>query len=264
MPGSPGFITVEIVMFFGLGFLLAMLLMLAFMPAVHRRAVRLTKRKYELVPLEQKEMHAEKDRLRADFAMSTRKLENDIDKMQRQAAAHFTDIARKSESIAQLREALDARDALIAQLQKQNTQTATAGGASELHALKIEAAAKTAALQAADQRIVALMDEINSLTAALHRRVQVYDSQQHEIMALTSQNDALRKELAALKQPQRRSPSIPSPALVPPPHPADIRVPESEEDGDVIRRALEAIQASGANGHSNGWTSSHGAVPFGH
>ena len=53
MLGSPGFITVEIVMFFGLGFLLAILLMLAFMPAVHRRAVRLTKRKYEPVPLEQ-------------------------------------------------------------------------------------------------------------------------------------------------------------------------------------------------------------------
>jgi hypothetical protein len=267
MPVSSDVITVEIVMFFGLGFLLAILLMLAFMPAVHRRAVRLTKRKYEPVPLEQKEMHAEKDRLRADFAMSTRKLENEIDKMQRQAAAHFIDIARKSESITQLKETLDARDTLIAQLQKRNPRTAATGSGddSELHALKIDAAAKTAALQAADQRIVALMAEVDSLTAALQRRVQVYDSQQHEIMALTSQNDALRKELAALAQPAQRHPlSMPSPALVPASHLADIRVPDAEEDGDVIRRALEAIQASGANGHSNGWTSSHGAVPFGH
>ena len=119
MLGSPGFITVEIVMFFGLGFLLAILLMLAFMPAVHRRAVRLTKRKYEPVPLEQKEMHAEKDRLRADFAMSTRKLEHDIDKMQRKAAAHFTDLARKNpKAIAQLKETLDTRDTLIARVAK--------------------------------------------------------------------------------------------------------------------------------------------------
>jgi hypothetical protein len=265
MLGSPGFITVEIVMFFGLGFLLAILVMLAFMPAVHRRAVRLTKRKYEPIPLEQKEMHAEKDRLRADFAMSTRKLEHDIDKMQRQAAAHFTDIARKSESIAQLKETLDARDTLIAQLQKQNVQIATTsrGGDTELHALKIEVAGKTAALQAADARIAALMAEINSLTAALDRRAQVYNSQQHEIMALTSQSDVLRKELAALaEKPAPRQPaSMPSPALVPAPRPANIRVPESKEDGDVIRRALEAIQASGA---TNGWTSSNGAVPFGH
>ena len=87
---SPPFIAVETVMFFGLGFPLALLVMLAFMPAVHQRAVRLTRRKFEPVPLEQKEMHAERDRLRADFAMSTRKLEHDIDHMQRKAAAHLT------------------------------------------------------------------------------------------------------------------------------------------------------------------------------
>src|SRR4051812_35337743 len=182
MIGSPGFITVEIVMFFGFGFLLAMLLMLAFMPAVHRRAVRLTKRKYAPVPLEQKEMHAEKDRLRADFAMSTRKLEHDIDKMQQKAVEHFTEIARKNEAIVALKETLDARDTLIAQLQDQNAQTVAAasrGSEAETAAHRNEIAAKTAALQAADARISALMTEINSLTAALHRRVQVYDSQQH-------------------------------------------------------------------------------------
>ena len=65
MMGNPGFVTVETVMVFGLGFLVALLLMLAVMPAVHERAVRLTRRKYDPVPLSEKEMHAAKDRLRA-------------------------------------------------------------------------------------------------------------------------------------------------------------------------------------------------------
>jgi len=229
MLGNPGFITVETVMFFGLGFLLALLLMLAFMPAVHQRAVRLTRRKYDPVPLSVKEMQAEKDRLRADFAMSTRKLEHDIDQMQHKTAAHFTDLARKAETIAQLRETHDARDTLIAQLQSQNT----------------------------------------TLTA-LDRRIHVYDSQQHEIMALTSQSDALRMQLAALARPAQHQPS---PGLVPAAEHIENRTVVSNGDGDVIRRALEAIQANGqghglGNGHSmpHGWISppSNGAVPFGH
>ncbi len=301
MIGSPGFITVEIVMFFGLGFLLAILLMLAFMPAVHRRAERLTKRKYEPVPLEQKEMHAEKDRLRADFAMSTRKLENDIDKMQRKAAAQFIDLARKSESIAQLKETLDTRDTLIAELQKQNAQIATSGRGSnsELHTLKTEVAAKTAALQAANQRIVALLTEVNGLNAALSERAGIYDTQRREIAALTQQIEVLRRELEALSRPASGQPAapLPAPALrqpapeapqpaprhpVPMPSPApaqalqaqalqaqasqaiEIRLRETSEDGDVIRRALEAIEASGIHAHSEEWTNSRGAIPFGH
>jgi hypothetical protein len=265
LASSPGFITVETVMFFGLGFLIAVLLMLAFMPAVHDRAVRLTRRKYQPVPLEQKEMHAEKDRLRADFAMSTRKLEHEIDKMQRKAAAQFTEIARRNDTIAQLRETLDARDTLIAQLQAHDPQAALAGGGidSGLQALKADHAAKTGALNDANQRIVTLMAEVAALTAALDRRIHLYDTQQHEIMTLTGQSDVLRMQLAALAP----VPHQPSPAFVPAER-GEIRV-ETGADGDVIRRALEAIAANGeGNGHSmpGGWISapSHGAVPFGH
>lgn len=270
MAGNPDFITVETVMFFGLGFLLAALLMLAFMPAVHQRAVRLTRRKYEPVPLEQKEMRAEKDRLRADFAMSTRKLEHDIDQMQQKAAAHFTDLARKTETIAQLKETLDARDTLIAQLQDQNAQMAAGQNTEgELHALRTENTAKTAALHEANQRIAALMSEIGALTTALDRRIRVYDAQQHEIMMLTGQSDVLRMQLEALATPERR----PAPGLVAQPARAENRMAAPNGEGDVIRRALDAIETNGqGNGPGNGhampksWISppSNGAVPFGH
>jgi hypothetical protein len=255
MLGNPDFITVEIVMFFGLGFLLAALLMLAFMPAVHERAVRLTRRKYDPVPLSEKEMHAEKDRLRADFAISTRKLEHDIDCMQRNTAAQFTELARRADTITQLKETLDARDTLIAELQSQTGRMATVHSATEgeLHAPKIENIAKAQALHEANQRIAALMSEIGALTAALNRRIHVYDTQQHEIMTLTSQSDVLRMQLEALAHPVHHSPAL-VPAVE---HTSNGRA-APHGDSDVIRRALEAIQGNGHIAPSNG------AVPFGH
>ena len=277
MIGNPDYIAVETVMFFGLGFLLAMLMMLAFMPAVHERAVRLTRRKYDPVPLSEKEMHAAKDRLRADFAMSTHKLEQTIEEMQQKVAAHGTDLARKAETITQLKETLDARDAIIAQLQDDAARSAASGQSADgaMAAPKSDNAAKAAALQDANQRIAALMSEVSALTAALDRRIHVYDTQQQEIMALTGQNDALRMQLLALVPPVQRLARGFAPAAEagkngkatnPAPQLAPALAPNGE--GDVLRRALEAIQAETGNGHfaPNAWISapSNGAVPFGH
>jgi hypothetical protein len=283
---SPPFIAVETVMFFGLGFLLAVLLMLAFIPAVHQRAVRLTRRKYQPVPLEQKEMHAEKDRLRADFAMSTRKLENDIDNMQRKAAAQFVEIARRSDTIAQLKRTLDERDALVAQLQGQNgqllgqnTQLADAGQSTDgaLQALRIDNITKTAALRDANARIATLVTEVERLTAAINRHVGDVNTQQQEISALSRKNGLLQQQLEAIEN-ARAIEVRPTPPRAPAPQPmpapafattapkplAERRV--ANDDGDVIRRALEAIEADGAGNGDGGWMlpPSRGAVPFGH
>ena len=121
------------------------------------------------------------------------------------------------------------------------------------------------------------MSEIAALTAALDKRIRVYDTQQHEIAMLSGQSDVLRMQLAALSRPET-------------PAPSPVRVQaeragnghawpngngrhESQHDGEgnVIRRALEAIEANGqGNGlgqsmpHSWATAPSHGAVPFGH
>ena len=284
---SPPFIAVETVMFFGLGFLLAVLLMLAFIPAVHQRAVRLTRRKYQPVPLEQKEMHAEKDRLRADFAMSTRKLENDIDNMQRKAAAQFVEIARRSDTIAQLKRTLDERDALVAQLQGQNgqllgqntNQLAGVGQSADgaLQALRIDNITKTAALRDANARIATLVTEVERLTAAINRHVGDVNTQQQEISALSRKNGLLQQQLEAIEN-ARAIEVRPTPPRAPAPQPmpapafattapkplAERRI--ANDDGDVIRRALEAIEADNAGNGDGGWMlpPSRGAVPFGH
>ncbi len=67
---------IQSILFFALGFLCAGFLALMVAPAVWRRAVRLTRRRIEAsVPLSLGEIQADKDRIRAEFAMSIRRLE---------------------------------------------------------------------------------------------------------------------------------------------------------------------------------------------
>jgi hypothetical protein len=73
---------IEWVMYFGIGFLAAALLGLLFLPAVHNRAVRLTMKRLEAsTPLSIAETRADKDQLRAEFAVSTRRLEMKIPRL---------------------------------------------------------------------------------------------------------------------------------------------------------------------------------------
>ena len=73
---------IEPIMFFGLGFLASSLLGLIIVPFVHGRAVRLTVRRLEAAtPLSMAEIQADKDQLRAEFAMSTRRLEMSVEQL---------------------------------------------------------------------------------------------------------------------------------------------------------------------------------------
>jgi hypothetical protein len=67
---------IEPIMFFAIGFLVASLFGLVLIPLVHNRAVRLTLRRLEAAtPLSMAEIQADKDQLRAEFALSTGRLE---------------------------------------------------------------------------------------------------------------------------------------------------------------------------------------------
>jgi len=105
---------VESLMLFGIGVLAGCLLMLLFIPLVHERAVRITKRHVvEATPLNVNEIRADKDRLRAEFAMSVRRLEVNLEEMRTKAASQFGEIGRQSTEINRLRVELDKRIALI-------------------------------------------------------------------------------------------------------------------------------------------------------
>jgi hypothetical protein len=112
---------IESIMYFGIGFLVSALLGLLFIPAVHNRAVRLTMKRLEAsTPLSITEIRADKDQLRAEFAMSSRRLEMRIEKLKAQTTTQLADLGKKTDIINQFKKelaekkvtnvALEARD----------------------------------------------------------------------------------------------------------------------------------------------------------
>jgi hypothetical protein len=95
---------IEQIMFLGIGFLAGCLLTLAFIPVVHARAVRLTTRRHQqMMPASVTEMEAEKDQLRAEFAMSTRRIEIALEQARTKAAGRFCELGRKTQEIQLLK-----------------------------------------------------------------------------------------------------------------------------------------------------------------
>jgi alanyl-tRNA synthetase len=112
---------IESVMYFGIGFLVATLLGLLFIPLVHNRAVRLTTKRLEAsTPLSMVEIRADKDHLRAEFAMSTRRLEMTIEELKAKTSTQLAELGKKTDANNQLKKelaekkvtnvALEARD----------------------------------------------------------------------------------------------------------------------------------------------------------
>src|SRR5208282_1023566 len=105
---------IQTIMLCGIGALAGCLLMLMFLPLVHRRAIRIaTQQVVEAVPLAINEIQADKDHLRAQFAMSVRRLEINIEEMRARAAGQKGEIGRQGAEISRLHVELDKKTALI-------------------------------------------------------------------------------------------------------------------------------------------------------
>ncbi len=96
-------ISIQSIMLVALGFLSAVLLGLLIAPAVWRRAVRLTTRRLkEQLPLSDAEIRADKDRLRAEYAIRVHKLEMKVEQSNLQRARDTIEINRRDGTISQL------------------------------------------------------------------------------------------------------------------------------------------------------------------
>lgn len=109
---------IQTTLFFILGFLCAGFLALMIAPAVWRRAAALTRRRIEAsVPLTMDEIQADKDRMRAEFAMSTRRLEMNLQSFREKSAGQLVEINRNREEIKRLGEEGREKDAVIGALE---------------------------------------------------------------------------------------------------------------------------------------------------
>ena len=95
---------IEAIMYFGIGFLVATLLGLLFIPLVHNRAVRLTIKRLEAsTPMSMVEIRADRDRLRAEFAISTRRLEMKIEELKAKTSTQLAELGKKTTAMNQLK-----------------------------------------------------------------------------------------------------------------------------------------------------------------
>jgi hypothetical protein len=101
---------IELIMYFGMGFLFATLIAVAIIPFVHSRAVRLTMRRLEdSIPQSMAEIQADKDALRAEFAMSTRRLEITIEELKNRETNQLAELSKKGDAVNRLKVERDAQ-----------------------------------------------------------------------------------------------------------------------------------------------------------
>ncbi len=183
---------VEPVMYFGIGFLVAALLGLLFVPLVHNRAVRLTMRRLEAAtPLSIAEIRADKDQLRAEFAMSTRRLEMSVAQMKTKATTQLADLGKKSDAINQLKKELGEKTATIFALEARDKTLRE-----QLRATEDEFGVKTSSLREAERTLSDKEAELVRLVAELGEHSIIADNQRVELAALRTQVEAMKVSVA--------------------------------------------------------------------
>src|SRR6202050_1873407 len=183
---------IEPVMYFGIGFLVAALLGLLFVPLVHNRAVRLTMRRLEAAtPLSIAEIRADKDQLRAEFAMSTRRLEMSVAQMKNKTTSQLAELGKKADAINQLKKELGEKTATIFALEaRDKTQR------EQLRTTEEEFQLKNSALREVERTLADKEAELVKLVAELGEHSIPSDSQRVELAALRTQVEAMKVGVA--------------------------------------------------------------------
>jgi len=160
---------IELIMYFGIGFLVAALLGLLFIPQVHNRAVRLTIKRLEAsTPLSITEIRVDQDQLRAKYAVSTRRLEMKIERLTAQTTTQRAELGKKTDAINQLKQELDENKETNLALEAR-TKTLR----DQLRAAEEELQTKSNALLEADRQLAENQAELAKVLGELGERALV-------------------------------------------------------------------------------------------
>ncbi|KAA3451912.1 hypothetical protein C7I87_04570 [Mesorhizobium sp. SARCC-RB16n] len=195
---------VQSVLFFALGFLCAGFLALMVAPAVWRRAVALTRRRIEAsIPLTQAEIQADKDRIRAEYAMSTRRLEINVKTLREKAAEQLVEINRGREALKALAVERTDKDRALAELGAKSEALRQREG--ELHQLSER-------LKETERKLERRALELEKLEHMYDDASFASSSRQIELVARESELQKLASDISLLrgqrKEADRRSQEI--------------------------------------------------------
>lgn len=153
-------------MIFALGFLLAGLAALAFAPVFWRRANRLTRRRLETqVPLSVQEILAERDQLRAEFAVEQRRIELRAAQVNLAHAADRSELGRRAAEVSDLKDLL-------------------ASSAAENHEYEL-------ALANVQRELAQANAELGAASKALFDAEALYERKQSELLDLGKAHEAM-------------------------------------------------------------------------
>jgi chromosome segregation ATPase len=182
---------VEPIMYLAIGFLVSMLFGLMIVPLVHNRAVRLTTKRLEAAtPLSMAEIQADKDQLRAEFAMSARRLEMSVDQLKNKTTSQLAELGKKSDAINRMKLELGEKNATIFSLEAREKAMKE-----QLRATEEEFTAKTEALRDAEHALKDKQNELAKLNGELSDRSMMAESRQVELVAVRAQIDELKNRV---------------------------------------------------------------------
>jgi chromosome segregation ATPase len=179
---------IEPIMYLAIGFLVSMLFGLMIVPLVHNRAVRLTTKRLEAAtPLSMAEIQADKDQLRAEFAMSARRLEMSVDQLRNKTTSQLAELGKKSDAINRMKIELGEKTATIFSLEAREKAIKD-----QMRATEEEFAAKTQLLRGAETALIDKQAELAKLNHDLSDKSLVAESRQVELVTVRTQIDALQ------------------------------------------------------------------------
>ncbi|MCS6762203.1 MAG: hypothetical protein MO846_09630 [Candidatus Devosia symbiotica] len=109
---------IEKMMYFALGLLIVGLVALIILPVVWKHAVRLTKRRIEAArPITMAEFRADKNQLRSEFALSTRRLEVNVETLRKRLAERLGDVNQKRSDLGLLKAERDKNLEIVKKLE---------------------------------------------------------------------------------------------------------------------------------------------------
>src|SRR3977135_1634552 len=182
---------IEPIMYLAIGFLVSMLFGLMIVPLVHNRAVRLTTRRLAAAtPLSMAEIQADKDQLRAEFAMSARRLEMSVDQLKNRTTRQLAELGKKSDAINRMKLELGEKNATIFALEAREKAIKE-----QLRATEEEFGTKTVSVRSAEQALADKQNDLAKLSAELSDRSMMAESRQVELVAMRAQVDALKSRV---------------------------------------------------------------------
>jgi chromosome segregation ATPase len=179
---------------FGIGFLLAALLVVGARSLFRSRLGRLAVKRLEAAaPKLMSDIATDMGDLHGQIAVATRRLETSVEQMKAKAGSQLSEIGRTSEAIARLKAELGERTiALQAVTAKERAQH------QQLRATEAELLVKTGALEEVERKLAAEKAELNDLMAFVDARDKLAEAESRHAAAmegLRAENRSLEEQL---------------------------------------------------------------------